>query len=102
MGQTLDFLIIGFLVVSIVMFAIGKGDVLLNLFNSSQSKEMNETYDREKMDRASLLLCIVLLISELMMVFLGRTYSIVNIIALVLSIAAFAIYIGYMQKIRKK
>ncbi len=100
--RTLDLIIIAFLVLFIVMFAIGKGDVLLSLFSSAQAKEMNEIYDRKQMDRASLLLCIVLLISELMLVFLGRTFSFVPILALVISIAAFAIYIAYMQKIRKK
>ncbi len=97
----LDAIIIGLLVLNIVMFAIGKGDVLMNLFNGSQADEMNRMYDRKKMDRASLILCIVLLISELLMKFLSATYGFVVFISLGIAIVAFVIYIAYMQKIRK-
>lgn len=101
MLRALDWIILAFLVFFIIMFAIGKGDVLLNLFSSGQSAEINKIYDRKKMDRASLILCIVLLITEILQAFIAPDNRTVAIVALVISVVAFVGYIAYLQKIRK-
>jgi hypothetical protein len=97
----LDLIIVAFLVFFIVMFSIGKGDVLMRLFSSGQADDLNKLYDRRKMDRASLLLCIVLLLSELSLIFIAPRVRAVSIIGIVVSIVAFVAYILYLQKIRQ-
>lgn len=101
MMRALDVIIMAFLVFAIIMFAIGKGDVLLNLFSSSQAAETNRLYDRKKMDRASLILCIALLIIEILQAFVAPGNQLVALISLIAAIVVFVAYIAYMQKIRK-
>lgn len=101
MLKALDWVIVALLVLAIIMFAIGKGDVLMDLFSGNHSSKDEKPYDRKKMDRASLLLCIALLVVEVLQAFIAPGSQLIALICLIVAVAAFVIYIAYMQKIRK-
>lgn len=96
-----DIFILGFLGFAIVMFLLGKGDTLMHLFGGKNNNVADE-YNREKLDRASLIFCIFMFINELVLIFIGKKYPVASIIALVLTIAAFIVYVMYIRKYAKK
>lgn len=97
-----DIIIIVLLLYAIFMLATGRGDKLMGTFNPAQQQKMEKTYDRETMYKASLVLCIILLIAELILVFLARENRYFALLSIVISIVALVGYIVYLQKIRKK
>lgn len=101
MQRAIDWIFLVILAVFVVMFAIGKGDELLGFFSSKEAAEFEKLYDKKKMNRATLIFCIVLLITEIVQGFLAPGIQSVQLICLVVSIAAFVAYIAYMQKIRR-
>lgn len=101
-GNPFDIIIIVILIYAIFMLATGRGDDLFSRFSSRRQSDPGKTYDKEKMYRASLIFCIVLLGSELLLVFLGRRGRIFAIVSLAISIISLILYLLYMQKIRKK
>ncbi len=101
MERAFDWIILILLVLFIVMFAFGKSDVLLNFFNGNRADEFDKMYDRDKMNKATLIFCIVLLIAELLQGFILPNVRIVSIVCLAVTVIAFICYIAYMQRIRK-
>jgi uncharacterized membrane protein len=102
MLKALDWIIIALLVLAIVMFSIGKGDTLLDIFSGGRSSETRKLYDKKKMDHDYLLLCIVLLIVELLQAFVAPQSQLVALICLIVAVVVFVAYIAYMQKIRNE
>lgn len=100
MERAFDWIIIFLLVLFIVMFALGKGNALLDFFSGSHADEYDKLYDRDKMNKATLIFCIILLIAELLQAFILPGVRIVSLVCLIVSVAAFVVYIVYMQKIR--
>ena len=96
-----DMFILGFLVFAIVMFLMGKGDTLMHLFGGKTNNVADE-YNREKLDRASLIFCVFMLINELILIFIGKKYPVMSAISLALTVAAFVIYVWYIRKYAKK
>ncbi|MEE3420971.1 MAG: hypothetical protein VZR02_07725 [Lachnospiraceae bacterium] len=97
-----DMIILACLAYAIFMLATGRGDKLMGQFSPSQKKDMDESYDRGPMNRATLIFCIILLANQLLLMFLAKTYPVISIVSIVICIAALVVYIIYLQKIRKK
>ena len=97
----LDIFILVVLGFSVVMFLTGNGDTLMRLFNGRQQSIVDD-YKKDKMYRASLIFCAVLLANELCVLFLSPLFPVVSFITLGVSIAAFIAYVYYLKKYAKK
>lgn len=97
MSDSWSFIVIAALVVFIIMLATGNGDKLSGLFGGKQ-QNLDAIYDRKKMDRGTLILCVVLLLNELVLYFFGKKIQAVAIGSLIVCILAFAAYIIYLKK----
>lgn len=100
--NVIDYLITGFLVFAIVMFLIGKGDTLMNLFTNKQTQDVYKEYDHDKMNRSTLIFCIFLLLDQLGMMFLGDMIPYWGLISIFITIAIFAAFLFYLRKFARK
>ena len=93
----LDIFILAILIISILMLATGNGETLLTLFSGKNSTFMNE-YDKPKMLRATLFLCLALLAGELLMMFLKDVFPMIPFVSIAITICSFVIYTVYLKK----
>ncbi len=96
----LDIFIIAVLIICIIMLATGNGDTLTRLFGGG--KNLEDNYDIQKVHRASLVFCLVLLASELLTFFLGAKYPVLGLVTVGVAIISLGVYAMYMRKYAKK
>lgn len=66
--QLWDYLITGIIVLVLVMFITGNGDMVFDLFGGAQTREMMKNYDRRKVNRATIVFCLVMLVNEIIII----------------------------------
>ena len=100
--QLWDYLIVGILVFVIVMFLTGNGERALTLFGGSKTQEMLDEYDMKKLSVATVIFCIVLLLSEIVMLAEVSLPFNTGIFSIVLSILSLAVYVFCLRKFCRK
>ncbi len=98
----LDLFIIAVLVLSILMFLTGNGDLMIRLFGGNGGGPQEDIYDKAKMHRASLIFCVVLLLMEILQLVLKDRYPMISLLSVGITIAALACYVFYLKKYAKK
>jgi preprotein translocase subunit SecG len=101
MQHFFDFLIIGFVVFFIIMILTGHGEQAMNLFSGRSGSEVTGQYDKKKLEKSSLIFCVIVLINELALVFLAPKFPVIVYISLIVTVVSLVLYIMYLRKIRK-
>lgn len=96
-----DIIIIVFLAVFIVLFATGNGDKVSSLFGSGSGRDPNRDYDRKKTDRASLVLCCVLLVVEILLLVFPHS-PVMGYVSITTGIVSLCLYMYYLRKYCRK
>jgi preprotein translocase subunit SecG len=102
MTRAFDIIIIAVLVIAIVMLITGNGEQLMSFFSSNKSESIYDVYEKEPFNKACLLFCIVMLINELALLFLGSMIPGLGLVTVGVTVAAFVGFILYTRKYRKK
>ncbi len=97
----LDIFIISVLVISIFMFLTGNGDTLINLFGGNRAANTDQ-YDRDKLHRASLIFCVVLLAEELIQLVFGAQIPWFSLASIGITALSLAVYVIYLKKYARK
>ncbi len=100
--QLWDYLIVGILVLTIVMFLTGNGDRALSLFGGSKAQDMLDEYDLKKLSAATVIFCFVLLLSEILILAGDSLPFNTGIFSIVLSILSLAVYVFCLRKFCRK
>ena len=101
--HSLDYIIIGFLVVVIVAFLIGKGPALMRFFEGNRQKPKDAPeYDPARLKKAVLSLCFIFLACELVLLFFD-TVPYVALVTVIIEIVTFiCICVYFVKRVRIK
>ena len=94
-----DFFIIAVIGYAIVMILTGNGEKLMGRPGQGGARDR---YDVEKFNRATLIMCVVLLINEILLLTIQKYVPVYMYISLAIVVIVFIIYFIYLKKYASK